>query len=416
MYRPKWIGLLFTILWFTGCQFATLKQEAVELEKFLLISGEIQLHSEFNKPIVVVLYTGSVNDASMVDIALARSGKFNFWTYPGEYYIAAFHDENQDFEFQKGEQYGYHGEAIPEKIKLKPNISLSSLTIKLSKNAELLQFWESELSSSPDYSNLWPGVKNFGKIVSLNDAMFSQKNARMALWQPLKFSLTVGSGIYFMEEYDPAKIPVVFVHGIGGTPRDWQSVIESIDRTRYQPWLLFYGSGFALELSAHYLFEALDALYRYYEFEELYLVAHSMGGLLSRGAINRYKTSQENYIRLFISMATPWKGQEAASLGVKYAPQAIPVWRDLVPGSQFLSTLYEQPMPGELPHYLLFAYRGRSLIIPGEDDGVISISSQLAIQHEAHKVYGFDVSHENILKDKSVNSTINQIFEQLEGK
>jgi hypothetical protein len=39
-------------------------------------------------------------------------------------------------------------------------------------------------------------------------------------------------GFFFgLEEYDSSKTPVLFVHGISGTPRDWKFMVDGLDRT-----------------------------------------------------------------------------------------------------------------------------------------------------------------------------------------
>ncbi len=94
--------------------------------------------------------------------------------------------------------------------------------------------------------------------------------------------MEVGPGLFLLEPYDPNKIPVLFVHGINGTPLDWRTIIESLDRRRFQPWILAYASGLPLEANAKYMIEAVTQLRFKYGFESLFLVAHSMGGLVSQ--------------------------------------------------------------------------------------------------------------------------------------
>ena len=53
---------------------------------------------------------------------------------------------------------------------------------------------------------------------------------------------------------------------------------------------------------------------------EIMVVAHSMGGLVSRGFLQRYRAGGKAAIPLFVSIATPWDGHKAAELGVKTAP------------------------------------------------------------------------------------------------
>src|SRR5262249_13873160 len=94
---------------------------------------------------------------------------------------------------------------------------------------------------------------HLGTIVSIDDPRFSRDNAEIGLWQPVRFVFEVGSGVYFLEKYDPAKIPVLFVHGALGSPRDFAYLIERLDRTRFQPWLLYYPTALDLASTARAL-------------------------------------------------------------------------------------------------------------------------------------------------------------------
>src|SRR5213075_1922361 len=51
------------------------------------------------------------------------------------------------------------------------------------------------------------------------------------------------TGLYFLQPYDPDRIPVVFVHGLISTPFDWVQTINGLQadpeiRKRYQFWVL----------------------------------------------------------------------------------------------------------------------------------------------------------------------------------
>ena len=62
-------------------------------------------------------------------------------------------------------------------------------------------------------------------------------------WEPFAFVEDGGTGIHFLQPYDPDKVPVLFVHGINGAPRDFTALIQNLDQSRYQPWVLSYPSG-----------------------------------------------------------------------------------------------------------------------------------------------------------------------------
>ena len=56
------------------------------------------------------------------------------------------------------------------------------------------------------------------------------------------------TGLYFLQPYDPDRIPVVFVHGLISTPFDWVKTINGLQadpeiRKRYQFWVFAYPTG-----------------------------------------------------------------------------------------------------------------------------------------------------------------------------
>ena len=56
------------------------------------------------------------------------------------------------------------------------------------------------------------------------------------------------TGLYFLQPYDPDRIPVVFVHGLISTPFDWVQTINGLQadpeiRKHYQFWIFAYPTG-----------------------------------------------------------------------------------------------------------------------------------------------------------------------------
>lgn len=106
-----------------------------------------------------------------------------------------------------------------------------------------------------------------------------------------------GHVLYLMEPYDPRKTPVLFVHGLLSTPLAWANVTNELwgdpdFRSRYQIWHYLYPT------SAPFLYSAkmfrqrinevrtiLDPQQRHPASRQLDIVAHSMGGLLTRTLI-----------------------------------------------------------------------------------------------------------------------------------
>ena len=99
--------------------------------------------------------------------------------------------------------------------------------------------------------------------------------------------------IVFLEPYDPAKRPLVLVHGLMSTPRMWAPLIKALladERIRegYQIWAFYYPTGQPVPLSALQLRDALDEVeQRHGPLKPMVLVGHSMGGILARAQVSR---------------------------------------------------------------------------------------------------------------------------------
>jgi pimeloyl-ACP methyl ester carboxylesterase len=242
---------------------------------------------------------------------------------------------------------------------------------------------------------------SIGKIANLDDPKFSVDVGEMSMWQPYKFIEEEGFGIYFLEPYSPSKIPVLFVYGIGGSPQDWRTILQKMDRKKYQLWFYQYPTGFHVDKSANALANSLILLKQRHGFEHMDVVAHSMGGLVARGAIQRTATlAKTNFVAHFISISTPWGGHELAQSGVKYMRYPVPSWQDMVPGSPYQKEILSKPLPAGTRYDLIFSYKSSGGFgLPNENDGVVSVPSELVpqVQQEAASVFGLHEYHKEIL-------------------
>jgi pimeloyl-ACP methyl ester carboxylesterase len=239
--------------------------------------------------------------------------------------------------------------------------------------------------------------------VSLLEAPgFMEQYGRKGLWQPLSFVKEVHGGLYLLEPYDPNRIPVLFVHGAGGTPLDWRFFIENLDLARYQVWAYYYPTGLPIETSAVWLDKFVSTLHAKYRFEHLVVAAHSMGGLVARRFL-ALNAAEGKYSALLVTFSTPWGGVPFAKLGARFMAYSIPSWRDLAPDSVFLRRLQAEPLPAGVKHHLFFAYRSDG--DEYDSDGVITVASQLAGHKEAgSQLHGFRTDHSAILDDAAVFS------------
>lgn len=240
-----------------------------------------------------------------------------------------------------------------------------------------------------------------GEIADLNNPKFSSEVGEMGMWKPFEFVQRYGFGVYFMEPYDPNRTPVLFVYGISGSPQDWRSILEKIDRRKHQLWFFQYPSGIRLDKAANGLSSALLLLKQEHGFNHIDVVAHSMGGLVSRGAIQRtISLTGTNFIPHFVTISTPWGGHQAAELAVKHLDFPVPSWRDMAPGSDYLKAILSKPLPLGTRHDMLFSYKSSGGFgLPDENDGVVSVPSELLpqVQDVAASVLGVYADHMGIL-------------------
>lgn len=102
------------------------------------------------------------------------------------------------------------------------------------------------------------------------------------------------SGIYMFEPYQPGKIPVLMVHGLLSSPLTWAPMFNDLRadpvlRERFQFWFFYYPTGNSYLETAADLRDDLDRLrktvdpqHRDPALDQMVLVGHSMGGLVSK--------------------------------------------------------------------------------------------------------------------------------------
>jgi pimeloyl-ACP methyl ester carboxylesterase len=103
---------------------------------------------------------------------------------------------------------------------------------------------------------------------------------------PQKFADT--AGLTQLQPYDPARTPVVFVHGLQETPASWAPMVNSLRddpwiRKNYQFWFYSYPSGYPYPYSAALFRRDLDGISRVFpNHKRVVLIGHSMGGMICR--------------------------------------------------------------------------------------------------------------------------------------
>lgn len=417
MNRARPTTLLYvlaaTVLLLDGCKFYGLKKDVTRLNAMGLVGGHVSRPQDEDAPIIVLLTTGGEPTRVLDSFVLDRPGAYFFVVPAGTYRIAAFVDRQRDFTYAPDRDPAvFYG--APTVVEVATGQKVAGLDLHIpSEPAARLDFPVVGLHEFGKRGTREIPAVQIGDIVTLDDPRFAQENGKLGLWQPVEFLFNVGAGFYFLQEFDPKKVPVLFVHGAGGTPRDWAYLIEHLDRTKFQPWVFYYPSGSDLEMMARGAARWLGTLAARYELEHVIIVAHSMGGLVSRATINDLANNGNGgLVALFVSISSPWNGYGAAASGAEHSPVVMPMWTDMAPGSAFLTGIFETPLPPHCSYYLLFSYAGRTLLTDQATDGVVALSSELALpaQYAAQKVYGFDETHDSILLSAEVSQLLNSLL------
>lgn len=396
----------------TGC--ANFRHLAADLKPFqddYRISGVIENADDYKVPVRVAVIEWDRADNKIYSgdrVDLTTGGAFVFSVKsPLNQHLGAFADSNRDGRWQKGEAAWLHDGPLAIEGGSRVTRVRGRLSTSTHMPPDLIAAVDQLVAGGAVEKTITHRGVRFaaGEIADLDDPRFAATRGSDGLWTPATLAIRQGFGIYFLERYDPSRIPVLFVHGAAGSPQDWRTAMEKIDRRRYQPWFYFYPSGGRLENAAGALNQGVELLHERYGFRRLDVVAHSMGGLVARRfVVKNAIEGGHDYIRTFITFSTPWDGHEAAAMGVKWAPTPVPSWLDMKQGSDYLDHLFDRRLKGRVDCHLFYGHRAkRSPILPAENDGTVSVPSQLRAEAKADavSVQGYDEDHVSILSARA---------------
>lgn len=389
----KLLLLISIIIQLNGCDLLKTKVQSNLIEQASMLTGMVEVNNAAKTPVYVQLHKiDAIKIAVQKQILLTENKTYTFYISTGRYMLFAYQDENRDQVFSSGET----GEYLRNKLQLPVEISIThkqEVKLPVLRMDQNSYFPTTSLALDTNVNS----ANNIGKVVSIDDPTFDLENAKLGLWQPLDFIDKVGAGLFMLDEYDPKKTPVLFVHGIKGSPIQFKALISSIDRSKFQIWLAYYPSGVRLDMISNALAAALDQLKLKYDFKDIHLVSHSMGGLISRSFLMKHQRNKASYtISKFMTINSPLLGLKTAQAGVEYSPVIIPAWRDLAANSDFINKVNAWNLPASTKYSLIFSY------LAGEEgDGVIPLSSQLSVslQKEAISLLGVEAEHTDTLSD-----------------
>ncbi len=338
-------------------------------------------------------------------VVLSGPGPFMLYLPAGRYHLYAFTDRDFDGYFRAGELSGackddaHPGLAVIEigEGEVRHGVLISAGTPKGARE-ELPRIFR--VQGDPRALPRQPGN---GEVAALYEERFCPENATTGWWTPTLFMQGFGARIYFVRPFEPGKIPVLFVHGAQGSPRDWAYFLIRLDRKRYQPWFFYYPTGIRLSLASRLLYEALRECAGNHRFRTIILTAHSMGGLVTHDLLARYDLRAIGIDPvLHITLASPWSGFDSAERALRLSNKKLPVWYDMATGSPFINRILSTRIPSSVGHYMFYG--------TGDD-----VARGRALDERAYRaadgMFGFDVDHGTILSDRKCFRTYAKILD-----
>jgi pimeloyl-ACP methyl ester carboxylesterase len=391
-----------------GCKLMELQKENAEYSAATVLAGRISAGSWQGPVSVVAIRYDRGKSFVQHDVWLHETGGFDLVVPDGEYTLVAFGDRDNDGRPDDDAPAG----TFPDTVK----VHGAGLILALNISLQLGELVEVRAALPPRFHRAARFSTAPGALADLDAPQFSAESGKRGYWAPMEYFRTLGGNVYFLEPYDPARTPILFVHGATGSAQDFRYFIAHLDHTRYQAWIYQYPSGAPLEAMAHLLYWKLLNLQLRYGFTRLDVVAHSMGGLVARRFLLDH-AAEFPQLDHFVSISTPWGGQRSAALGVIHSPAVIPSWRDLRPEGPYLDSLFAQPLPSGIDYTLLFGSLSGEGLLREPTDGTILVSSQLRAeaQRDAALVMGFDETHAGILASAQVVSEVQRVLARTAG-
>ena len=126
--------------------------------------------------------------------------------------------------------------------------------------------------------------------------LLQRTNLRRLGWWGLVGGKAVGlrSGVFLLDDYDPEKMPIIMIHGLGSSPLIWARLSNAIFgdsalHQRYQIWHVVYQTNAPLLVERHRVQGYLDATWKIVDpgghapaRTGDVLIGHSLGGVIAR--------------------------------------------------------------------------------------------------------------------------------------
>lgn len=385
-------------------------------ENTFTVYGQLKLRERSTIPMVITAISHKYGKQEIVSrYYISGDGYFSLYLPEGSYSIVILADLNMDSKFSTDECIGYYNEQ--DYFYVDPGNAHSGIISGLQLFANPLRPFSLKntlqlyypLSFNTEPTQISPP----GSIRQLNDTLFSPTMSETGIYKPDKFLALSGIYFYTLKEADADKIPLIMVHGYGGSPRDFEYIVKSVDTSTFSLWFFYYPSGQSLEKTAAIFHEIFlsNKIIRYKP-QGITILAHSMGGIVVRRALNILSQSKIRIPSItYISLCSPYGGNEEADDGLKNAPVTIECWKELASKSDFIKKLNDDQLDKSIRFHLIFGYKMENSATESSD-GTIVLKSQLhyPAQKIASTFTGFNETHRSILSSPDVIEKINTIL------
>jgi len=399
----------------SGCLLRAMRDGVEGLEVGSTIAGEVQNVEGWGRTTLVLL---KESQAGALELEASwpahRPGRFTFLVRPGSYQVAAFREGAG--RAVPGDEASWAISGAAAAVRVGKGDTVPGLILRPGGEGAADSVTRLRQAVTPKAKAALAPLRRVGEVVPLRDPRFGREPGRLGLWSPGLFAERHGWGLFLLQAWDPARTPVLLVHGAGGYPREWEHVVAGLDPKRFQPLIFQYPSGMRLQAVVDGLTDMLEELHDRVGFRDLAVVAHSMGGLVARKAVSRNAAAAwTGTVRLLVTIATPWQGLESAGRGAG-APIKVASWVDLATGSDFLRSVRKAPLPPRTTSALLFGFeRGRSFLSDESSDRTVPLWSVLdpEAQAEATLVRGYDENHDSILTSDEVLAQLQSLLAEV---
>lgn len=190
---------------------------------------------------------------------------------------------------------------------------------------------------------------------------------------------------------------IVYVHGASSTPTSFNYIAQNLPEHE------------RLDFSYDTLKELEKTVYKLYDYlpeDEHCVVTHSMGGIVGVATtyLNQSKGNKKKILKM-LNISTPFSGSKMANY-LKWMYPKYGLFDNVSTNNPVILTIQERG--AIIPTLNIITKGGESPIMQEENDGVVSVSSQLALRN-CSKIM-IDLNHFEVLMD---SKTIKAIKEYL---